>query len=71
VLHLPPRFLLARLGVSSSPPMLAGHPPLPHLLSDASDVRGGVGPAWAHETSRKRSAGAGVWTLASPFCIDE
>jgi hypothetical protein len=43
MLHLHPRFLLSRLGVSSSRCRLGIRHPL-SLFLDASDVRGGMGP---------------------------
>jgi hypothetical protein len=46
VFHLPPRFLMPRLGVSSSFPASSGHLSPPPPLLDASVVRSSRGPAW-------------------------
>jgi hypothetical protein len=42
VLHLPPRFLLPHLGVSSYRRQLSIRRPIP-LLLDAGDIQGGAG----------------------------
>ena len=54
VLHLPPRFLLSRLDVSSSVVGLGIRCPPP--LLDAGNVRGGTGPAWTRENGRHARA---------------
>jgi hypothetical protein len=58
VLHLHPRFLLPRLGVSSSSRRWLGiRCPLPFFL-DIGDVRGVPDSTWVRETA----VGTGVWT---------
>jgi hypothetical protein len=65
VLHLHHRFLLSRLGVSSSHlHRLACAAPPP--LLDAGDVWGGVGLVWARKMVRETTIGVGVWTPVRP-----
>ena len=65
-LHLPPRFLLPHLGVSSSTRRQLGIRRPLSLFLDAGDIRD-VGPVWTRETARKTAASIGVRALASPI----
>jgi hypothetical protein len=67
VLHLPPCFMLPRLGVSSSSQRRIGHPPPPPPLLDASNVRGSTGLRGRVKWHEKRSACA---VFRKPYCSD-